>query len=139
MTSPPVPRLDRQELIDLFERWIKRDIVAEDVYNETVEIVKTFNGQWPDIYEDDPLNIPLEVITCLYDADRLLVTYKDAPALVAFLKTREGDEEKGLDVLNKHFSKERWLQRRQEIFDEFGPYSWYAINPDIPIRPIYSQ
>src|SRR5438094_700895 len=105
MNKPPFTddSAGRERLRDLLGRWQKGVLDERAVHEAAEALSESYPGELPTYPHSDPRSIPIEVLSQLEILNWQLITREDIPALLDFLATQSGDEERGWERYQKHW------------------------------------
>lgn len=108
-----MPEVDRKALRELLRRWQTGDLTPEEVHREAEAMYEA--EEWPELPDEDPRSIGLEVLTQLDILNHQLITEADIPAMLEFLSTAVGDEADGWAKWRAYWEHVNLDERREEL------------------------
>ena len=110
----------RERLRELLDRWQAGALDERAVHEAAEALSESFPGDLPSYPQSEPRSIAIEVLSQLEILNWQLITRQDIPALLDFLGTRRGEEERGWERYQKYWDSVDFDRRLKELAD--NPY-----------------
>jgi len=94
--------IDAKALRSLLKRWQRGEIDERSVHEEA-ERIWASKDEWPVYPDTDPESIPMDVLEQLDVLNHQLIIPADIPAMLAFLDTPLGEEQRGWEEWERYW------------------------------------
>lgn len=109
----------RNEILLLLEQWREGTVDEREVHEQAEALMERLEDT-PNYSKDDPRSVAVEVLIHLDALNHQLITPKDIPAMLAFLRTPLGSESHGWKSWRSYWDDLDLEGRRQEL--KVNPY-----------------
>jgi hypothetical protein len=100
---------ERTLLLSIALQWRSGEWNERQVHEEA-ERIWAQGSPWPEVPEDDPRSVVLEVVQMLDILNSELVISDDIPAILAFLETESGNEAQGWSTWRMYLGGRRFQE-----------------------------
>lgn len=105
--------VDRKTLRKLLQCWRAGKLLPEEIHREAEAMYES--EEWPQLPQQDPKSIGIEVLAQLDILNQQLITESDIPAMLAFLSTETGYELDGWAKWRAYWQHVNFEARRAEL------------------------
>lgn len=105
--------IERDVLRHLINDWANGFVTLEEVHEQAEEYCEEYDR--PELDEDDPNSIPVEVLSQLEILNHQLITPGDVPAIQRFLDATPGSEREAWVAWRSYWNKIDYEARKSEL------------------------